>query len=492
MTSVNPADKRAALGSSALVALLVVTLALRLPLHHISVLTVDESAYMLVARDLLDGIWPFAGNFDHKPVGLYYHYALLMGLFGEMPSSIRWIATLSALASTAAIYWLARRPFAMGVLPSFAAALAWTFLSFTLEGYSSNTEILLNAYFIGWMVAFVGARGGWFDARRSAIAAGIAAGLAVQVNYLAGPVLAALYLAALALGPGRHVRWLLGSGLVSLAIALLQLLPLVAAGTIDSYFELQLRFLGGYNVGLVSGNWSEFSATIAREVGAFAAVAILLVVVAAVSGERRRLALFGAAQTLAALAVAFASGKVFPHYFHLALPGLMAIALAGVSNLKDVMQRGGLFLLLLVSLPGLSIAVGQVIRGLEIRSDTARGVPPELDREKAIQMLYAETLEGAESAYVVCEQPILYLMLGLEDRTDLPFWSLHIYDYLDGLDTDAHVRAIHATRPDVFLIGRNCPLEKADMVRALFADYFKVDEHRGNELHLSPEFAARR
>ena len=70
-------------------------------------------------------------------------------------------------------------------------------------------------------------------------------------------------------------------------------------------------------------------------------------------------------------------------------------------------------------IPGVAIAISQVIRGLEIRSDVAQGLPPQLDREKAIEMLYADQLAGARTAYVVCEQPVLYMMLDLDDVTDL-------------------------------------------------------------------------
>ncbi|MCJ8190489.1 hypothetical protein [Sphingomicrobium aestuariivivum] len=468
--------------------LAVIVLALRLPLHPIAVLTVDESSYMLVARDLLAGQWPLSGNFDHKPVALYMLYAAAMGIGGHDPSSIRWIATLSALASSLAVLWIACRAYALPLRSAMIAALAWTFASFGLEGYSSNTEIILNAFVMLWLAAFLGWSAGAARFWPAAILSGVAAGVAVQVNYLAGPLLAALYLGGLLVSPRDNFRWLLLSGLVSIATALALLVPLVMAGTLESYIAQQQAFLGRYQGNIAKADWGELMQPVALQLAPLALVSLLL----GLAGREGR----GAGKSLvaflyiaAAVAMALVSGRVFAHYFHLLLPGLFLLALAGLAG-ADEARRGRLgLLLLLATLPGLMIALGQAQRGIGVARAMAAGELTELDRERSVTRLFAPHVPENATGYVTCTQPVYYMTLGLADLTPYPFWSVHVYGYLPGLDPETHVRQIHARRPDVFIMGENCPDPEIAMIEDIFADYVAVEEHRGVKLALRPDLA---
>jgi 4-amino-4-deoxy-L-arabinose transferase-like glycosyltransferase len=55
----------------------------------VELLDQDETIYALVALELLSGELPYQAIFDHKPIGIYYIYAIFMGLFGKSFYAIR-------------------------------------------------------------------------------------------------------------------------------------------------------------------------------------------------------------------------------------------------------------------------------------------------------------------------------------------------------------------------------------------------------------------
>jgi hypothetical protein len=66
----------------------------RLPTLFLSVVDWDETAYALVARDWLHGMWPGVGSFDHKPVALDAVFALVIAAGGDTPVATRMISLL--------------------------------------------------------------------------------------------------------------------------------------------------------------------------------------------------------------------------------------------------------------------------------------------------------------------------------------------------------------------------------------------------------------
>src|SRR4029079_5973964 len=83
-------------------AIAIICLLLRGPTFGLSEMSWDETAFVLVAREILNGHWPFTTLFDHKPIGLYFHFAAALALFGDDPIAARmlgWIVvTATALA----------------------------------------------------------------------------------------------------------------------------------------------------------------------------------------------------------------------------------------------------------------------------------------------------------------------------------------------------------------------------------------------------------
>ena len=475
-------DAIAALG----IALLV--LVLRLPFHPLAILSVDESAYMLVARDLLDGLWPFAGNFDHKPVGIYLHYAAAMALGGEDPSSIRWLTTIAGIASALTLFWMARRVAALPLGTALFAVLAWIFASFGLEGTSANSEMILAPYLLGWMAAFLGFAHGRTRFATSAIVSGALAGIAVQVNYLAGPLLGCLYLAALATGPSERLRWVLASGTVSIFVALLHWLPLELAGTLRNYLHLQAQFLGGYQGEASGKDWAASLPVLATQLLPILAVVAGGLVLARPAKAQRNLVFVGLGASTGGLLAALASMRLFAHYFYLMLPGLFVLALAILAAAPEAKRRLASYALLVAALPGLMIAIGGLKRGYAMPTDAQLAADPGRDRARAIATRFAPAIPVGSSGYVVCEQPVLYLLLGLEDVTDTPFWPLHIYAFMAGAPDEA--TRIAARRPDFLIIGRSCKPGDEARLRRLFEDYRPLGEAEGAELWQAPQGAA--
>ncbi|MEN3971847.1 hypothetical protein WJS89_04125 [Sphingomicrobium sp. XHP0235] len=474
----------------AAVALVALVLLFRLPFHSIAVLTVDESAYMLVARDLLGGIWPGGGNFDHKPVATYYHYAAAMALGGPDPSSIRWLTTLSALATALTFFWILRRILALGTAWALGLTACWVFIAFGLEGFSANTEMIVIAYVLGWIAAFLAFVGGTVRPLPTALLSGIAAGIAVQINYLAGPLLAYLYLGALLLGPRQNVRWLLTSGVVSILVALALLVPLVVAGTLGAYLDIQMEFLRGYQGSPDRINWAEEIPPLKWQLAPLLALAFIAALIARQEKLVRTAARIGAFAATGAITVAFASVHLFAHYFHLALPGLFLVAASAIASAREAKRRLLTTALVLTAIPGFALAAGELDRGYGPVSAARLEADPELDRNRAVAQRFSAHVEPGSTGYVVCDQPVLYLLLDLRDLTDYPFWILHVYEWLDRVEPEREVAAIRAQRPRWLIDGRSCPDTARQMIEAQFGDYEKVDEYLGATLYRAPAATA--
>ena len=487
MTAANEARRERRTSRIALIGIALLVLVLRLPLHSIAVLSVDESAYMLVARDLLDGIWPFAGNFDHKPVGIYYHYAAAMAVGGEDPVSIRWLTTLAAIASALTLFWMARSLAGLRLFLALMVAVAWTFASFGLEGFSANTEMIIAPYVLGWIAAFLAFASGRAGLVGSTLLSGAFAGLAVQINYLAGPLLACLYIAALLTAPGKRLKWVLASGGVSILVALMHWVPLVLAGTLPNYLMLQVEFLANYQGSADRVDWDAVIPPLSSQLLPILAVVIVGLAILRPFGEWRAMTIVGAGAAVGGLGAALASFHLYPHYFYLALPGLLTLAIAALAAATDLRQRLFAYALVAAGLPGLMIALGELDRGFAMPTTEALAADPGIDRNRAVATYYRDAVPAGSTAYIVCDQPALYLLLDVEDVTDTPFWILHLYPFLERIDAATEVADIRASRPDHLLIGTSCRPEVEAIVRSAFSDYVREDEYLDVERWSAPQ-----
>ncbi len=111
--------------------------------QFVPLLDQDEMIYALVARDLLDGMLPYQGSFDHKPVAVYYLYAFFFFVFGENFVAIRIMAALLLLGSTWNVY-RGLKTLGFSREATIAAAITCLAIPMGLDGMAGNTEIMLT------------------------------------------------------------------------------------------------------------------------------------------------------------------------------------------------------------------------------------------------------------------------------------------------------------------------------------------------------------
>ena len=290
----------------------------------------DEMNYALIARSLMSGNLPFHGAFDHKPIALYYIFALFFEIFGYTLTAIRLMPFAAIGLTSWLLYRIAKKqlPSHLHLVALCAILFMATCASFGNGGHASNTEILQMPVFAGWWLVALNCPPGsnWWRS----LLQGALAGLAAQINYLGGFVLA--------IGTAFMLAWPLFSnlsrpkfatflvdGLLALgafvATGLLMLSPLIVAGDLSQYFHMQFGALSGYQ-GVLNED------KLVRAVFSVAISACFFVSLLACMGwhDRSLGEVTPAAKTqLAQLAVVFAvtlfaialTKRLYPHYFNL-------------------------------------------------------------------------------------------------------------------------------------------------------------------------------
>ena len=214
----------------------------------------DEATYALVARSLMLGNLPYHEAFDHKPIGLYYIFALFFQIFGYNVTATRLMPFVAIGLTSWLLYRIVKRQ--MPPHQHFVALCTILFMatctSFGNGGQASNTELLQMPVFAGWWLAALNyPELSW----RRALLLGALAGLAAQINYLGGFVLSvstALILAWPLFSNTKRttLHSFVTAGLLSLSAFILvvwvTLLPLIAEGSLPQYFNMQIAFLGVY------------------------------------------------------------------------------------------------------------------------------------------------------------------------------------------------------------------------------------------------------
>ncbi|PPK88129.1 dolichyl-phosphate-mannose-protein mannosyltransferase [Neolewinella xylanilytica] len=121
------------------------SLLLRWGSSFISVINHDESTYLVIAREMLNGKVYLRDIFDTKPIGVFWLYAGLIKLTGGSIPGIR-LATHLFVALTAwALYWAGRRATGSDRVGS-AAGMAYVFACslFSDYGLGPNSELFFN------------------------------------------------------------------------------------------------------------------------------------------------------------------------------------------------------------------------------------------------------------------------------------------------------------------------------------------------------------
>ena len=488
---------------------------LRVPTVVQPVINGDESIYAIVASQMRQGFWPYTTAFDHKPIGIYYHFALAQMIGGDTPAASRWVGIVVVAVGTAVLFWLLRRGFGLGPVFAFVLSVGFVLASSGLGGNAANSEIIVNAYTLAWLILLVTARA---PALPRMLAAGALMGVSFQVNYLTGFILVGLAVGVLCAAAwterGRLVptlRRTAGSGalmLAGFAVAnVVFLLPLALRGDLFAYFAEQAAFLTGYHPGAQGMPAVQNVAITLRDLAPILFVGGFLGVLGtwrAIRSHRdmpdaHRLvpAIFIASGVLAgSLVAAVASGHFFDHYFLLLLPGAFVLIGAGLAAAGS--DRRFRALVLVVTL-GCSVGLGlsgflETARGGLELARRAMGEPSRPDRLIQVATAAQHHLPPGGMIYVTCAQPVLYQMLG----SDLPtryFYYLHhmnrSYTRAVGITPEAEVAAVMDKRPDLVVVGGNgtcAGVTEADaaMMRDALrtTGYRKVDTVAGHEIFL--------
>lgn len=440
--------------------LLGLAIVLRAPALGLSEIDWDESSFALVAREILHNRWPYTAVFDHKPVGLYIHFAAAIALFGDDPAAARLLGIAVTAAGAFLVRYLAIYRLGLSRAWGLLLGASYVFATVGFGGQAVYSEHLVNLYALASALLLSG-RG-----RSRNLLAGAAAGVAVNVNYLAVPVVAGM-LAGHCFGESRAKRsgWRDVARTVAafvsgaLIASVLLLLPIWLFSDLGGYFALQLKFLAGYPTARsYAGELADFivEASAFLPLAAAAAALFHLQLRHVDARDRSSCPALFLGMTAGSLIAALASGYVFPHYMLLTVPGSLLLVASLASGAQRPVQQ---FSAAIVAATALMIAVpGLVVAALGARNLVAdRGFGPGSgDVPRQLARIARDRVPPGSTIYAACAPLVLYQLLDARPPTPYPFYPFVMdphYAAALGLDPDAEIARIFATHPSVVVLG---------------------------------------
>ncbi|MEM7367521.1 MAG: glycosyltransferase family 39 protein [Bacteroidota bacterium] len=143
--------------------ILLLSLGLRLPFHHITFFSVDEAVSAVVGSSILEGGLPYKDAIDHRGPLTYYAYAGIFALTGSGDmAGVHTIYIWLYLGLSLGIWWIGKTSFSEKV--GVWAALLFTVFSWANpfhEMWAAHTEWLLTAASLVGMGVWLNARGRW-------------------------------------------------------------------------------------------------------------------------------------------------------------------------------------------------------------------------------------------------------------------------------------------------------------------------------------------
>lgn len=418
----------------------------RLLVLHVSVIDWDESIYALIGQQWLAGYVPHETVYDHKPAGLFAIFALFQFAFGDSVFAVRMIPVVFVGATAALVARIAWMTLGHGCWTAALAAALYGLLTLANGGLASNTELLVNL-FIVLAVFLLLAQG--LDRRVSvigALAAGGSLGLAFQVNFLAGVLVAgvaAFYFAwmaareppaAFAARYFANGAWMVAGFLVAGVIVTL---PIALYGDLRDYLGMKLSYLGSYpgvdNTGVAVRRVAE--ALVPH--WPFWALALLLGAAALRGGQASTSWLAPAAPRdarivgwltlcLFALFAAVASRRFYQHFFLFAAPPLVLLAVT-FTKLLPMREDSRPILSLAVLLFGAAAPISAqetFLQGMRAQARVCRGLPA--DSVASTARYLSDRLGPGETIYVFDGQPVLYYLTRTIPPTRFAFPESHL------------------------------------------------------------------
>ncbi len=232
---------------------------LRSPSFFMSMIDWDEGTYLLMGRSLLDGEVLYTTIWDHKPPGIYLLYGLIQFVLGESIFALRLAASFAIAITSYLLYGIGKIVSGGDQKVGLLAGVLYAVFTLTNEGLAANTEIFyampitLAFYFI---FSFRHRKAHGNSALLLIFSAGLALGIALQINYLVVFDLAALIIFVVAEIVFRHEEETTKTAVqpqAAKSIALLLIGPLilflitityfVSAGYLDDY--IYANFIAG-------------------------------------------------------------------------------------------------------------------------------------------------------------------------------------------------------------------------------------------------------
>jgi 4-amino-4-deoxy-L-arabinose transferase-like glycosyltransferase len=414
-------------------------LALRLSTFFASVIDWDESIYLLVADQWLQGHSPYTTVWDNKPPGIYILFVLALKLFGRSVFAIRLLACISVTATCLLISRIGNLASRNGWLAGLLAGGLYALLTVRNDGRSANTEVFFLAFTAGaWLLVLSRACSDEplspRDYRRMALA-GLLLGLGFEIKYVVlfdAVAIAAIFLLAVRRRPAEERTPARIAGLLAAMAAgfLLPFLAITAAFAIahrfPEYWAQNFTSNRARTVGLqfrwsipALGIWDQLRLQGIFWIGIPLAAAAVFRDRAAAWKDRFLVATTAGYLIWLVLCIAAVFRSHLYHHYFLPLAGPLAvlgadaaIRLAFPGASEGRISRGRVAALAAaLALVGVLTALPQLRHGASLVYRRLLKAQPDEDRPALIAE-YLKTRMGPQDVlYVADDQPVLYFLV---------------------------------------------------------------------------------
>jgi hypothetical protein len=323
--------------------ILAITIVTRIGHFPASVINWDESLTLLVSRDILNGILPYDGAFEHKPVALYYIFSLSQLLFGESIYAIRILAIIVVSLTGFFLTILMRTVASSGILASVSTGAVYVTFSIQNSGQATLSEIIINFYLVAALLMFNTIKLEKYKHLSVGISflTGFILGFAIQTNYLSLVIIIpffimnAINIILMVRNKDKHsLNLYLKNSLVVLisliGTFLILLMPIAIWGDIENYFTKQVNFLLGYKSTINTETYIYKLLSSLSKYKELIVLAIAFIIYKMSKVIHRESSITNESDIswqaiiylIGSLLAAISSGRVYPHYFILLLPSL--------------------------------------------------------------------------------------------------------------------------------------------------------------------------
>jgi dolichyl-phosphate-mannose-protein mannosyltransferase len=469
-------------------ALLAVTLLLRLPSFQRAPIEEDESLYLIMAYHWLQGGLPYVAVWDHHPIGVPALFALSQLVLGPDVIVVRILAAAFVWATALLLYWLVRSGEG-SVSAALAAGLFYVAYTVVDGGLAANTEIFFIPFIVFGFAILLGEGRRLVNTGRArfgpAAAAGLAFGIGVQAKYVIvfealAPILALTWLAL------QHNA---GRGRIAVMVVLFGAAAAMPTAAVGAYFAATGHFAEFFQANFLA-NLSYLTMTALDKDGIPVAsllscerallplVPIMAIVGLSTYYQRERVSAPSAALKSCANGIVVWSWlwvgaaaldvilprKFYAHYFLVLVAPLSILSAVGLEKLAavfcDARHRAAGFAIAVVAVMWLP-AAGQVTPGLRaLRELGLIGNVGTAIRD--VSTIAADhiraNLDPGASIYVANDEPSIYLLSGATIPTRFAFPNDLTSAFGQDLPVDplAEIRRIFDTKPQ-FVVRRRAP-----------------------------------